>query len=320
MGREMCTSQDFVNWVCGEELDPIYLMGALMQAREHLRLLASGSTHKTIYFPTVEQFSVPIPPLPLQKAFAKRVTEIRELEAQQATSRQRLDDLLQSTLHRAFNGELTAGSEMIELQSSPEFIRAVLAAEIVDRMHGDRTFGQVKLQKVIHLVEYLVRVEEIASEPERFAAGPHDPKLIAQVETKMKDCDWFEAVLRADGYGNEYRPLAKAGGHREHFEKLWPKQAAAIRQLVDKMKTWKTERCERFATVYAAWNDLLLWGTPATDANVLDQVLKHWHPNKLKITRPQWEETLAWMKREGYIPTGFGRATAPKPQPELFPS
>jgi type I restriction enzyme S subunit len=106
MGREMCTSQDFVNWVCGDELEPIYLMGALMQAREYLRSLASGSTHQTIYFPTVEQFCVLVPPLPLQKNFAKRATEIRELQAQQAGSRERLDALFQSMLHRAFRGEL----------------------------------------------------------------------------------------------------------------------------------------------------------------------------------------------------------------------
>jgi type I restriction enzyme S subunit len=106
MGREMATSQDFVNWVCGDELDPIYLMSALMQAREHLRSLASGSTHKTIYFPTVEQFCVPVPPLPLQKEFAQRMTEIRALEAAQAASRLRLENLFQSMLHRAFNGEL----------------------------------------------------------------------------------------------------------------------------------------------------------------------------------------------------------------------
>lgn len=106
MGREMCTSQDFVNWVCGPELDPIYLMAALVQSRDHLRALASGSTHKTIYFPTVEQFSIPVPPLPLQQTFARRVAEIRELEAAQAASRRRLDALFASLLHRAFAGEL----------------------------------------------------------------------------------------------------------------------------------------------------------------------------------------------------------------------
>jgi type I restriction enzyme, S subunit len=49
---------------------------------------------------------LPLPPMPLQNEFAKQVTEIRELEFNQAASRQRLDDLFQSMLHRAFNGEL----------------------------------------------------------------------------------------------------------------------------------------------------------------------------------------------------------------------
>jgi hypothetical protein len=37
---------------------------------------------------------------------AQRVTEIRKLEAVQAASRQRLEALFQSMLHRAFQGEL----------------------------------------------------------------------------------------------------------------------------------------------------------------------------------------------------------------------
>jgi type I restriction enzyme S subunit len=106
MGREMCTSQEFVNWVCGKELDSNYLMGALMQAREYLRSLASGSTHKTIYFPTAEQFHILIPPLPLQQQFAQRMTAIREMQSEQAIGRQRLDDLFQSMLNRAFSGAL----------------------------------------------------------------------------------------------------------------------------------------------------------------------------------------------------------------------
>jgi type I restriction enzyme, S subunit len=49
---------------------------------------------------------IPVPPLPLQEEFAKRVTEIRDLEAKQAASRERLDALFQSMLHRAFRSEL----------------------------------------------------------------------------------------------------------------------------------------------------------------------------------------------------------------------
>jgi type I restriction enzyme S subunit len=50
--------------------------------------------------------SLPVPPLPLQRTFAARVAEVRVIEAEQAQSRRRLDDLFQSLLHRAFNGEL----------------------------------------------------------------------------------------------------------------------------------------------------------------------------------------------------------------------
>jgi hypothetical protein len=38
--------------------------------------------------------------------YPARVAEIRAMEAQQAASRRRLEDLFQSMLHRAFQGEL----------------------------------------------------------------------------------------------------------------------------------------------------------------------------------------------------------------------
>jgi len=46
------------------------------------------------------------PPLSIQQKFASRVTEIRELAATQAASRNSLEALFQSFLHRAFNGAL----------------------------------------------------------------------------------------------------------------------------------------------------------------------------------------------------------------------
>jgi type I restriction enzyme S subunit len=49
---------------------------------------------------------IPTPPLPLQREFAARVSEIRGLQAEQAASGQRLNDLFQAMLHRAFEGEL----------------------------------------------------------------------------------------------------------------------------------------------------------------------------------------------------------------------
>jgi type I restriction enzyme S subunit len=63
---------------------------------------------------------------------------------------------------------------------------------------------------------------------------------------------------------------------------------------------------------------LLIWGRPVTDAAVLTEILERWHPAKLKISKPKWQETLDWMREYAFVPAGFGRATATAPQDELF--
>jgi len=54
----------------------------------------------------IEKLMVILPPLSLQRDFADRVAGIRIMELGQAASRRRLDDLFQSLLHRAFQGDL----------------------------------------------------------------------------------------------------------------------------------------------------------------------------------------------------------------------
>jgi type I restriction enzyme S subunit len=65
-----------------------------------------GASRQALNHKQVRALEIPVPSLPLQKEFAQRVTEIRELEAGQAASSRRLEELFQSLLHRAFNGEL----------------------------------------------------------------------------------------------------------------------------------------------------------------------------------------------------------------------
>lgn len=79
MGREMATSQDFVTWTCGHQLDPYYLLWCLRAMRQDLLgRLAMGSTHKTIYVPDLQMLRIPLPPLDKQQ---KVVASIREQNA-----------------------------------------------------------------------------------------------------------------------------------------------------------------------------------------------------------------------------------------------
>ena len=63
MGQDMATSQDFVTWICGPDLDPFYLLWCLRAMRSDLLgRLAMGSTHKTIYVPDLQALRIPLPP------------------------------------------------------------------------------------------------------------------------------------------------------------------------------------------------------------------------------------------------------------------
>src|SRR5690606_37316818 len=70
MGVPMATSQDFVNWVCGKELDHRYLKYVLLAERRAFLRFASGTTHQTIDFPEVKAFHVATPPLEIQQGIA----------------------------------------------------------------------------------------------------------------------------------------------------------------------------------------------------------------------------------------------------------
>jgi type I restriction enzyme, S subunit len=68
--------------------------------------LTHGIANRDLGLTRMVNIKMYLPPLSLQREFATRVSEIRALEAEQAASHRRLDDLFQSMLHRAFEGEI----------------------------------------------------------------------------------------------------------------------------------------------------------------------------------------------------------------------
>ena len=59
-----------------------------------------------LHLDQIQKFVIPLPSMELQIEFAARVEEIHKIETEQSSSRQSLDALFQSMLHRAFQGEL----------------------------------------------------------------------------------------------------------------------------------------------------------------------------------------------------------------------
>lgn len=102
LGQDMATSQDFVSWICGPRLLPEYLHAALVAAAPEFDRLKQGSTHKTIYMPTVEDFVVALPPPTEQQRIAEVLDRAESLRAKRRAALAALETLTHSIFIEMF--------------------------------------------------------------------------------------------------------------------------------------------------------------------------------------------------------------------------
>jgi restriction endonuclease S subunit len=106
MGRPMATSQDFVNWVCGPDLDPEFLMHLFIRSRERFRSLSAGAVHQTVYFPTAMALRVCVPSIDEQRRIAahlrQQLAEIDRAKAALDAQRKAIDALPAALLREVF--------------------------------------------------------------------------------------------------------------------------------------------------------------------------------------------------------------------------
>jgi len=106
----MATSQDFVNWVCSEQLDHNFLKYLLITEGDDLLRFASGSVHQTIYFPEVKAFHICHPPLVEQRRIVVLLDALarntQRLESIYRRKQEALKALNESLQHQAFTGKL----------------------------------------------------------------------------------------------------------------------------------------------------------------------------------------------------------------------
>jgi type I restriction enzyme, S subunit len=71
MGREMCTSQHFINWICGDQLIPKYLLQVFRHMSREWQRLVAGSVLPDIYMDTFKVLQILLPPIEEQKKIAE---------------------------------------------------------------------------------------------------------------------------------------------------------------------------------------------------------------------------------------------------------
>jgi type I restriction enzyme S subunit len=111
MGRPMATSQDFVNWICSNDLEPDFLKYLFIAEGDDILRFASGAVHQTIYFPEAKAFHICHPQVAEQRRIVSILDEafagIATAKANAERNLRNARELFESYLNDVFTGAQT---------------------------------------------------------------------------------------------------------------------------------------------------------------------------------------------------------------------
>lgn len=314
-----------------EILDPRFLNLLLTSKPYKDQLLLTGeqgATRQAITKAQIETFKILLPKLEEQQSIVRQLDTLRaetqKLEAVYQKKIADLEELKKSILQKAFAGELTSAvSESVSvtigtpLQKaegiSPTDLQAGITAFALKKhieKNKQHSFHRVKAEKIVHISEYILNVD-LNRNPVKDAAGPNDFRHLQKIESRAKKAGFYSVHKNGDRYdykqGNSFNKIIQKAQ-----ERLGDK-ADILSQIIDILAPMSTQQAEIVATIYAAWNNLLLLGIEFTDADIVIEARENWHKNKLKIERNKFFKALEWMKKnELLIPKGNGKLVAHK--------
>lgn len=104
--RKVAINQQINAIVPHDNVESLFVSSLVRTIKPIIQNRATGVMTRIINKTELERVPAVCPPPPLQKKFAARVGEIRNLEEKQATSREHIDSLFRSLAHNAFQGTL----------------------------------------------------------------------------------------------------------------------------------------------------------------------------------------------------------------------
>jgi len=296
-----------------------YTYYALQYSKLTLQKLGKGSAQDNINLGTFENMRFPFPSLGIQQEIVNKLDALLQKSNQLQEHYQRkidsLEELKFSILKKAFNGELkrisASNNQINKVNVSSNLSLTDLHAGIIalsfqrhEQSNNLNTFHHVKSEKIAHMIETHLGID-LGRSPIKDAAGPNDYPLKMKVESRAKKAGFF--YVEQSGEMKNYNKGSQ-------FDKLIEKTSNALGEylqdvynLIDTMAPMSTQQAEIVATVYAAWNNLLIDKTDITDEAIVQEAREDWHPQKLKIDRERFFKAIAWMREHNLVPTGLGK-------------
>ena len=235
-------------------------------------------------------------------------------EAQARREGGRMKDENRRAKRRGVGGKEQQGEGMPEAKPatvekrsgrSQRYRQGAVVSYVVQHLHKSPNFGRTQLEKILNLAQTHLGIE-LDFEFKRQAAGPFD-EAVYKVESLAAKKGWFTTKKR-DLFGVTYHPGEKIEEECVWAERILGGNRGAFDALLALMGRMDTDQAELLATVYAAWNDMLIDGRPVTDDTLIAEVYG-WHERKKRFGRERILKCVRWMKENGWVPRGTGQRT-----------
>lgn len=303
-----------------DKVDPNYLCRILKspQTRKLLVDGGNGANISSLNQQLLDSLLVPVPSKAKQSdivcAIDAMTAKVGELSEAISAKLAALTELKQSLLQKAFAGELTATVAQTATPAAndnfatPQFTAQVLAFAYGrhEQKQKQRTFGHVKAQKTLHLVESVGGID-LGRQPIRDAAGPNDMQHMLRATDWAVRQGFFEFVPRANGKGYDFKKLANYDACWAEAEAVIKPVATELTRAIDLIVDSPSDFAELIATTHAAWNNLIIDNATITDDAVVLAARHNWHVSKLRFDPSRFHDAIRFIRTNGIIPDGSAK-------------
>lgn len=203
--------------------------------------------------------------------------------------------------------EMTEKEDTITIfdPQATRLMQEALAYKVI-KHSGDDLKGRIHLMKIIYMLDCMLGLG-LGINYLRYTRGPYNP-IIESIEKNLSD----KGIISVN-IAKNYSYTVIDDSFDSKYNELFAKHNSEIEKIIDYMKRMKSSRAEKIATLYAAWNDMVIDGVQnITDKMIIDDVMNNWTENKAKTDFSTWQHILNDMKDKKIIPHGYGKHTRPR--------
>ena len=223
-----------------------------------------------------------------------------------------LQNLKLSIFQRAFSGEFTVRQNQSEqvstkmLTATPEFTAQIIALAQYNHNQTQRpTFGRVKAAKTLQLAESIAGID-LDRKPEKWAAGPHDEAHLKACENWAETNKFFRFRKRDTG-GYDFIKLSNYQDLLATAKKALQPYSVKLEKIITILAPMNSKEAEVFATVHAAWNNLIVDDVEISDDAIVREARDDWHSDKFDIEESKFRDAILLIRQKGVEPDGTAK-------------